>query len=95
MEHWHDGRIGAMRMGAAHGIYCFGCCWGLMVILFVMGLMHLGWMAAVGALILIEKLMTSSKWIPKAIGAAFVIVGTVVALFPETLSRLSSQVILS
>ena len=95
MEHWHDGRIGAMRMGAVHGIYCFGCCWGLMLILFVMGLMHLGWMAGVGALILIEKLMPSRKWIPKAVGAAFVIVGTVVALFPETLSRLSSQVILS
>jgi len=95
MEHWHDGRIGAMRMGAAHGIYCFGCCWGLMVILFVMGIMHLGWMAGVGALILIEKLMPSRKWIPNTIGAAFVIVGTVVALFPETLSRLSSQVILS
>ncbi len=95
MEHWHDGRIGAMRMGAVHGIYCFGCCWGLMLILFVMGLMHLGWMAGVGALILIEKLMPSREWIPNTIGAAFVIVGTVVALFPETLSRLSSQVILS
>ena len=57
--------------------------------------MHLGWMAGVGALILIEKLMPSREWIPNTIGAAFVIVGTVVALFPETLSRLSSLVILS
>jgi predicted metal-binding membrane protein len=94
MEHWHDGRIGAVRMGAAHGVYCFGCCWGLMVILFVMGVMHLGWMAALGALILIEKVLPSGKWIPSAIGAVFVVVGGVVALFPETLSRLSSQVVL-
>jgi len=94
MEHWHDGRAGAIRMGAAHGVYCFGCCWGLMVILFVMGVMHLAWMAGVGAIILIEKIVPSGKWIPNAIGAVFVVVGIVVVLFPETLSRLSSQVIL-
>jgi predicted metal-binding membrane protein len=94
MEHWRDGNIGSLRMGAAHGVYCFGCCWGLMVILFVMGVMHLGWMAAVGALILIEKVLPSGKWIPNAIGAVFVVVGGVVVLFPETLSRLSSQVLL-
>jgi predicted metal-binding membrane protein len=94
MEHWHDGRAGALRMGAAHGIYCFGCCWGLMVILFVMGVMHLAWMAAVGALILIEKIVPSGKWISNAIGAVFVVVGLIVTVFPETLSRLSSQVIL-
>ncbi len=94
MEHWHDGRAGAIRMGAAHGFYCFGCCWGLMVILFVMGVMHLAWMAGVGALILIEKIVPSGKWIPNAIGAVFVVVGLVVMIFPETLSRLSSQVIL-
>jgi len=94
MEHWHDGRTGAIRMGAAHGFYCFGCCWGLMVILFVMGVMHLGWMAAVGALILIEKMMPSRRWIPNTIGVVFVVVGVAVTVSPETLSRLSSQVVL-
>jgi predicted metal-binding membrane protein len=93
-EHWHDGRSGAVRMGAAHGIYCFGCCWGLMVILFVMGLMHLGWMAAIGALILLEKIVRSGRWISHAIGAVFVVLGGLVMLFPEMLSRLSSQVTL-
>lgn len=93
MEHWHDGQLGAVQMGAAHGIYCFGCCWGLMVILFVMGIMHLGWMAAIGALILLEKVV-SRDWVSKTIGAVFIIVGAVVMLFPELLSKLSSQVIL-
>jgi len=59
-----------------------------------MGVMHLAWMAGVGAIILIEKIVPSGKWIPNAIGAVFVVVGVVVVLFPETLSRLSSQVIL-
>lgn len=95
MEHWRDGKFGSFRMGASHGVYCVGCCWGLMVILFVMGIMHLGWMAALGALILIEKVLPSGKWIPNAIGAVFVVVGAIVVLFPEILSRLSSQVMLN
>src|SRR5437016_900406 len=93
-EHWHDGQMGAVRMGVAHGVYCFGCCWGLMVILFVMGIMHLGWMAAIGALILLEKVVPRGKWITNAIGAVFMAVGTLVMLFPGVLARLSSQVIL-
>jgi predicted metal-binding membrane protein len=93
-EHWHDGAVGAFRMGAAHGIYCFGCCWGLMMILFVMGVMHLGWMAAIGALILLEKLIPNGRRIPQFIGAVFMLVGAVVAFFPDVLSRLSSAVTL-
>ena len=89
-EHWRDGQIGAARMGAAHGIYCFGCCWGLMVILFVMGIMNLGWMAAIGALILLEKVVPAGKWLSQTIGAVFVVMGVVVALFPEALARLTS-----
>jgi len=92
MEHWHDGRFGALRMGAAHGIYCFGCCWGLMLILFVMGVMNLGWMAAIGVLILLEKLVPPRRWISDTIGALFVAVGIIVALFPAALPQLSSHV---
>jgi predicted metal-binding membrane protein len=92
-EHWHDGLTGAVRMGAAHGIYCCGCCWGLMLILFVMGVMHLGWMAAIGALILLEKVIRAG-WISHAIGAVFVAIGLVVMLFPAALPRLSKYVTL-
>ena len=62
------------------------------MILFVMGLMHLGWMAAVGALILLEKIVPHGKWISHAIGAVFMLIGAIVAIFPQVLSRLSSQV---
>src|SRR5213593_4153628 len=75
MEHWHEGRFGALHMGGTHGVYCFGCCWGLMLILFVMGIMNLGWMAGIGALILLEKLLPSRKWIPQMIGALFLAIG--------------------
>jgi predicted metal-binding membrane protein len=91
-EHWHDGQFGALRMGATHGVYCCGCCWGLMMILFVMGVMHLGWMAAIGALILIEKLVPAGKWISHTIGAVFIVVGATVMVFPDVLHRISSHV---
>src|SRR5436305_13450407 len=54
---WQDGRSGAFGMGSEHGAYCVGCCWGLMVILFALGLMSLVWMAAVAALIFVQKVL--------------------------------------
>jgi predicted metal-binding membrane protein len=92
VEHWHDGNLGAFRMGASHGMYCFFCCWGLMMILFVMGVMHLGWMAAIGALILLEKLVPAGRFIPQVIGAVFVVLGIIATLFPTLLLELSSEI---
>ncbi len=52
---WRDGRRGAARMGAEHGAWCVGCCWGLMASLFALGIMSLVWMAFVSGLIAVEK----------------------------------------
>jgi len=52
---WRDGRVGAVRMGAAHALWCLGCCWALMVALFALGVMSLVWMVLVTALITLEK----------------------------------------
>ena len=93
MHHWKDGRLGGFRMGVTHGLYCFGCCWGLMLILFVMGIMDIGWMVAIGAIILLEKVVPSAKWIPRLVGATFTAVGILVMIFPQLLANLSSQVI--
>jgi predicted metal-binding membrane protein len=93
-EHWHDGFLGAARMGFHHGLYCFGCCWGLMLVLTIMGIMHLGWMAAIGAVILLEKLLPGQNWIPRASGALFILAGMGVFIFPQLLAQFSSQVLL-
>ena len=53
---WRDGSRGAVVMGLRHGFYCLGCCWLLMAVLFVVGTMHLVWMAAVAGFVLVEKL---------------------------------------
>ena len=54
---WRPGRLGALRMGVEHGAWCVGCCWGLMAALFALGVMSIGWMVFVAALIATEKLL--------------------------------------
>ncbi|MBI2383810.1 MAG: DUF2182 domain-containing protein [Gammaproteobacteria bacterium] len=55
-RHWRPGLSGALRLGLAHGAWCVGCCWALMLLLFFGGVMHLGWIAAIGIFVLAEKL---------------------------------------
>jgi len=55
MAHWREGRVGAFRMGTQHGLYCLGCCWLLMALLFVPGVMNLLWIAALTLFVLAEK----------------------------------------
>ena len=55
LGNWRDGRVGAVQMGAAHALWCLGCCWALMVALFSLGVMSLVWMVLVTALITLEK----------------------------------------
>ena len=56
MQRWRPGLRGAFRMGAEHGLYCLGCCWALMLLLFAGGVMHLGVIAALTIFVLIEKM---------------------------------------
>lgn len=55
--HWRPGAVGAFRMGAEHGLYCLGCCWALMLLLFTAGVMNLLWVALIAALVFAEKLL--------------------------------------
>jgi predicted metal-binding membrane protein len=54
---WRPGRVGALRMGIEHGGWCVGCCWALMAALIALGVMSVGWMVFVAALIAVEKLL--------------------------------------
>ena len=54
-RHWRPGRQGAFRMGVHHGLYCLGCCWALMVLLFFGGAMNLYWIAGLALFVLLEK----------------------------------------
>lgn len=68
-NHWRDGSGGALRMGMTHGLYCLGCCWVLMLLLFVGGVMNLLWVAGLSVIVLIEKLMPPRPWFSRISGA--------------------------
>jgi predicted metal-binding membrane protein len=72
---WRAGTGGAFRMGVEHGAFCVGCCWALMALLFVGGVMNLLWVAAITLAVLAEKLVPRGRWIAKALGAALVLGG--------------------
>lgn len=75
MAHWREGTAGAVRLGARHGLYCLGCCWALMAVLFVVGVMNLAWVAALAIIVLLEKIAPGAAWASRLIGAALVIGG--------------------
>jgi predicted metal-binding membrane protein len=75
LNHWRDGRYGALRMGASHGLYCLGCCWVLMVLLFAVGVMNLIGVAAIAALVFVEKLMRGGVWVGRVGGGAMAVFG--------------------
>ena len=60
-RHYRPGRAGAWRMGMIHGAFCAGCCWLLMALLFVIGVMNMLWVAAITVLVLLERLLPA-KW---------------------------------
>jgi predicted metal-binding membrane protein len=66
---------GALMLGLRHGIYCVGCCWALMALLFVGGIMNLLWIAALAILVLLEKVIPSGRIIARFAGGAFVLAG--------------------
>jgi len=80
---WREGRGRALFMGLKHGALCVGCCWALMVLLFVAGVMNLFWIAAIAAFVLIEKLAPRGAPIGLATGAVLMVAG--VALLVSSL----------
>lgn len=72
MQHWRSGASGAFRMGAEQGVYCLGCCWALMLLLFAGGVMNIGVIAALTALVMIEKLTRVGPQAARASGLALI-----------------------
>jgi predicted metal-binding membrane protein len=74
-HHWRPGRAGAFRMGLHHGLYCVGCCWVLMALLFVFGVMNLLWIAALAIFVLLEKLLPRGDLVGRATGGLMIAAG--------------------
>jgi predicted metal-binding membrane protein len=82
LGYWREGYGGALRMGVEHGAWCVGCCWALMAALFALGVMSVGWMVFVAALIATEKLLPWKAIANRGIAALLIVLGLAVAFVP-------------
>jgi len=74
-QHWRPGARGAFRMGLEHGGFCLGCCWLLMGLLFVGGVMNLLWIAAIAVFVLLEKVIPDAQFAGRLAGGAMMVTG--------------------
>jgi predicted metal-binding membrane protein len=82
MFHWRKGGGGALGSGARHGLFCLGCCWVLMALLFVGGIMNIAWIAGIALLVLIEKALPWGGWMGRAIGLIMIAWGAATLAIP-------------
>jgi len=76
-KNWRNGRSGAVLMGLHHGLYCVGCCWFLMALLFAGGVMNLIWIVALAIMVLIEKLIPQGQYFARVVGICLLIAGMI------------------
>ena len=80
MTEWKEGKLGAITMGVKHGFYCVACCWLLMGLLFVLGVMNLLWIGLLAGFVLLEKLLPQGIWVSRISGLGFVAWGVILIL---------------
>lgn len=72
-RHWRAGSAGALRLGILHGAYCVGCCWLLMALLFVGGVMNFAWIAVIAIIVGVEKLAPHGEWLGRVAGLGLIL----------------------
>jgi len=77
-QHWREGAASGFLMGVRHGAFCVGCCWALMALLFVVGVMNLVWIAVIAAFVLVEKLARQVPHLGRAAGILLMLWGAYV-----------------
>jgi predicted metal-binding membrane protein len=74
-HHWRNGTSGALHMGIKHGVFCLGCCWLLMGLLFVGGVMNLYWIIGLAVFVLLEKTLPAGHWLGALTGIGLIVAG--------------------
>ncbi len=77
-----------LRVGAHHGLYCVGCCWGLMIVLVAVGVMNVAAMAVLAAVIFLEKLWRRGPVLVRLVGVAFLAIAVLAPFYPDLLPGL-------
>jgi predicted metal-binding membrane protein len=90
MSHDFDGGArSAARSGVVNGAWCVGCCWALMSVLVVVGLMNLVWMAALALIFLLEKHAVRPGLVTRVVGTGLIVLGLAIVVFPDVLPVVS------
>jgi predicted metal-binding membrane protein len=90
LRHMRHGYRGALRMGMEHGAWCVACCWALMVALFALGVMSVGWMAVIGAFIAAEKMLPWKRLANRGVAAALAAIAVGIALAPGVMPGMTA-----
>lgn len=88
LNHYRRGMLGGLALGARHGAFCVGCCWALMLVMFLVGIANLAWMAPLAALMLYEKVGHHGERTARLAGVALILLGGVVMVGPAWLPSL-------
>ena len=78
LTHWRNGAMGHARLGFGHGLHCVGCCWALMVLALVVGMIDLVWMGLLMAVMVAETTLPFGGRLPRPVGIALIVAGVVV-----------------
>jgi predicted metal-binding membrane protein len=89
LHHWKPGVLGALRMGAEHGVYCVGCCWVLMILLVTVGLASLPWMGLITLIIFAEKLLPRGRLVRTIVAASLLGLSLLTLIRPDLLQPMA------
>jgi predicted metal-binding membrane protein len=84
-QHYRRGVGAAFRLGRGHGLFCLGCCWALMLLAFAVGVANLTWMAALTAIMVVEKATPAGRRAVRPVGLALLALGVLVLAHPAWL----------
>jgi predicted metal-binding membrane protein len=87
-RHYQRGVLNGLRIGFGHALFCLGCCWALMLVMFAAGVAHLAWMGALAIVMLFEKGAPNGDRIVVPVGAALAVLAVVAAFAPHTMPGL-------
>jgi predicted metal-binding membrane protein len=88
MRHYQRGALNGLRLGFGHALYCVGCCWALMLVMFAAGVAHLAWMGVLAAIMFVEKATPAGNRIVAPVGAALGALAVIALVAPGTIPGL-------
>jgi predicted metal-binding membrane protein len=85
VQHYRRGALNGLRLGFGHSLFCVGCCWALMLVMFAAGVAHLAWMGALAIIMLVEKGVPGGDRIVAPVGAAFIVLAVIALILPGSI----------